>query len=277
LDALTKARFIAIVILAFGLADRPAAVAVVQDLHTQSASAALARDFSDPDLSYLLLNEDGQIMAQRWDNMERDIPVGSLTKPFMAVAYGRTHQTFPTYRCVGKKTCWLPRGHGTLHIREAIAFSCNSYFHQLLAGAGGGLGPAMESFELHASRGPRAAGSFTTASPLALARAYLELSRHAQEREVRPVLQGLVLSAQKGTAKAVSTEMPGLLALAKTGTGPCTHAKKAPGDGFAVVMAPAEHPRAVLLVRVHGRPGFIAADLAGRMLAEVESSGASKR
>jgi hypothetical protein len=35
-------------------------------------------------------------------------------------------------------------------------------------------------------------------------------------------------------------------------------------------MAPADHPRAVLLVRVHGRPGFIAAGVAGRMIAEVE-------
>ena len=164
-----------------------------------------------------------------------------------------------------------------LQVREAVAFSCNSYFHQLVAGAGRGFGPAMESFELQSSRGPGEARSLTTAAPLALARAYLELSRHAQEREVRPVLQGLALSAQKGTAKAVAAEMRGLFALAKTGTAPCTHAKKAPGDGFALVMVPAEHPREVLLVRVHGRPGFIAAGLAGRMLAEVESSGASTK
>jgi len=278
LDALTKAKFIAITIVVFELAYRPAQPeGSAQDLHTQAASAVLARDFNDPDLSYLLLDEDGQVIAQRWDDLERDIPVGSLTKPFLAVAYGRTHQTFPAFRCTGKKTCWLPRGHGTLHIREAIALSCNSYFHQLVAGAGRGFGPAMESFELHASHGSGEAQSLATASPLALARAYLELSHHKEEREVRPVLQGLALSAQKGTAKVVAAEMPGLSALAKTGTALCTHAKKAPGDGFAVVMAPAEHPRAVLLVRVHGKPGFIAAGLAGRMLAEVESSGAPSK
>jgi len=245
-----------------------------QDLHTQSAAAVLAREFADPDISYLLLDADGQVMAQRWEQPERDIPVGSLTKPFMAVAYGRTHRTFPKFRCTGGKTCWLPRGHGTLAVREAIAFSCNSYFHQLVAHAGSGFRPAMESFALHAVADRDGERSFTTASPLALARAFLELTHHAREREVRPVLEGLALSAQQGTAKAVDASLPGMTALAKTGTGPCTHKKKAPGDGFAVVMFPAERPRAVLLVRLHGRPGFMAAEIAGRMVAKVEGGAA---
>jgi len=96
-----------------------------QDLHAQSASAVLAREFNDPDLSYLLLDEDGQVIAQRWEDPERELPVGSLVKPFIAVAYGESHRDFPQFKCTGKKTCWLPRGHGYLHIREAIAFSCN--------------------------------------------------------------------------------------------------------------------------------------------------------
>lgn len=245
--------------------------AAAQDLHAQSAKAALERDFNDPDLSYILLDENGQIMAERWEHSGSDIPVGSLLKPFFAVAYGRTHHSFPTFYCAGKKTCWLPRGHGALHIREAIAFSCNSYFHQLVASAGRGFRPAMEGFDLHTS-GER---TLSTAAPLALARAYLELTRHSQEAEVRPVLDGMVLSAQRGTAKAIAKELPAMTALAKTGTAPCTHAKKAPGDGFALVMAPADHPRAVLLVRLHGKPGFMAADLAGRMIAKVEDSGAA--
>jgi cell division protein FtsI/penicillin-binding protein 2 len=280
LDAIAKAKakLIVIAVLLISLGQdvaRPCARA--QDLHAQSASALLARDFGDPDLSYLLLDEDGRIVAQRWDGPEREIPVGSLTKPFMAVAYGRTHRSFPKFRCTGKKTCWLPRGHGVLWVREAIAFSCNSYFHQLVAGAGRGFGPAMESFDLHAPASADGPRSLATASPLALARAYLELTRHAQEREVRPVLQGMALSARSGTAKAVATELPALTAMAKTGTAACTHKKKAPGDGFALVMAPADHPRTVLLVRLHGRPGFIAAGVAGRMIAEVESSGAPRK
>ncbi|HET9281995.1 MAG TPA: hypothetical protein VFR24_08545 [Candidatus Angelobacter sp.] len=244
--------------------------AAAQDLYAQSAKAELERDFNDPDLSYILLDENGQIMAQRWEQPDLDIPIGSLLKPFFAVAYGRAHHSFPTFYCAGKKTCWLPRGHGTLHIREAIAFSCNSYFHQLVANAGSEFRPAMEGFNLHA-RGER---SLSTAAPLALARAYLELTRHAQEAEVSPVLEGMEISAQKGTAKAIAKELSAMTALAKTGTAPCTHAKKAPGDGFTLVMAPADHPRAVLLVRLHGRPGFMAADVAGRMIAKIEGSGA---
>ena len=253
--------------LAQGLA-RPRAAS--QDLHTQSAAAVLARDFAGPDLSYLLLDEEGRVAAQRWERPETDIPVGSLIKPFMAVAYGRTHSSFPKFHCTGGKTCWLPRGHGTLAIREAIAYSCNSYFHQLVAHAGPGFRPAMEEFALHAA----GEQSFTMASPLALARAYFELTRHSREPEVSPVLQGLALSARKGTAKGVGEELPGMTALAKTGTAPCTHKKRAPGDGFALVMFPAEHPRAVLLVRLHGRPGYMAAAVAGRMIAEVETGAA---
>ena len=241
-----------------------------QDLHTQSTAAALARDFSAPGLSYLLLDGNGRIVAQRWEHAERDLPVGSLIKPFIAVAYGRAHRAFPRLRCTGGKTCWLPRGHGVLQLREAIAFSCNSYFHQLAANAGPGFPPAMESFALHGP-GVDQASSLTTASPLALARAYLELTRPAPDPALTAVLEGLALSAKKGTASAVGTELPGMTALAKTGTAPCTHLKKAPGDGFALVMFPADRPRAVLLVRIHGRPGFVAAGIAGRMIAQVEA------
>jgi cell division protein FtsI/penicillin-binding protein 2 len=106
---------------------------------------------------------------------------------------------------------------------------------------------------------------------LRLARAYLELTRRSREPAVAPALEGLALSAQKGTGKAAGAELPNTPMLVKTGTAPCTHAKKAPGDGFALLAVPASHPRAVLLVRLHGRPGYIAAGLAGRMMAEVES------
>jgi cell division protein FtsI/penicillin-binding protein 2 len=245
----------------------------MQDLHAQSASAVLAREFNDPDLSYLVLDENGQVIAQRWEHPERELPVGSLVKPFVAVAYGQTHPTSPLFRCTGKKTCWLPRGHGTLNIREAIAFSCNSYFHQLIAGAGPDLAPELKNYPVRlASNGSAEAW----AAPLPLAEAYLELTRHPRDAAVVPVLQGMTLSAQKGTGKAAGEALLPISAMAKTGTAPCTHAKKAPGDGFALVMSPADHPRAVLLVRLHGRPGFIAAGVAGRMIAAVEGNASGK-
>jgi len=252
-------------------------VELKQDLHTQAASAVLARDFNNPDLSYLLLDENGETIAQRWDHPERDLPIGSLVKPFLAVAYGQTHTFYPEFRCAGKKTCWLPRGHGKLQIREAIAFSCNSYFHQLIADAGTDFAQALANYPVHGPAGPAEKPSTVDwAAPVPLAQAYLDLTRHAQDAAVLPVLQGMALSAQKGTGKAAGAALPHNSVLAKTGTAPCTHAKKAPGDGFAVVMTPADHPRAVLLVRLHGHPGSVAAGVAGRMLAVVGGDGANR-
>src|SRR5262249_49673053 len=149
----------------------------------------LARDFTSPDLSYLLLDGDGSVIAQRWEHPEQDVPVGSLIKPFLAVAYGQMHQTFPRFRCVGKTTCWLASGHGTLQIRDAIAFSCTSYFHQLVANAGRGFERAFNAFDLHDERRPQAASPPSgSAAPLKLARAYLELTRRSRDTAVVPVL-----------------------------------------------------------------------------------------
>ena len=266
----------ALCVLVFYAPHRAAPVAgPKQDLHTQAASAVLARDFNDRDLSYLLLDENGEVMAQRWEHVERDLPIGSLAKPFLAVAYGQTHPSYPEFRCTGKKTCWLPRGHGKLQIREAIAVSCNSYFHQLIADAGTDFAQALANYPVHGP--PGSAEKVSTvdwAAPVPLAQAYLDLTRHAQDAAVLPVLQGMALSAQKGTGKAAGAALPHNSVLAKTGTAPCTHAKKAPGDGFAVVMTPADHPRAVLLVRLHGHPGSVAAGVAGRMLAAIAGDGA---
>ena len=262
---------------ALSVAEKAALPGSAQDLHAQAAAALLARDFTSPDLSYLLLDENGRVIAQRWDHIEREVPVGSLVKPFLAVAYGQTHRTFPRFRCVGKKTCWLPRGHGTLQLRDAIALSCNSYFHQLVAGAGRDFERAFMSFDLHGDGARQEPSpSSGSAAPLKLARTYLELTRRSRDPAVAPALEGLALSAKMGTGKAAGAEMPNTPMLAKTGTAPCTHAKKAPGDGFALLMAPADHPRAVLLIRLHGRPGYIAAGVAGRMLAEVESGGSGE-
>ena len=160
-----------------------------------------------------------------------------------------------------------------LQIRDAIALSCNSYFHQLIAGAGPDFAPALKKYPVRFASNGSAQG---WATPLLLAEAYLELTRHPQDAAVIPVLQGMALSAHKGTGKAAGEVLLHISPMAKTGTAPCTHPKKAPGDGFALVMSPADHPRAILLVRLHGRPGFMAAGIAGRMIAAVEGNEAGK-
>ncbi len=250
------------------------------DLHSQSAAAMLARDFAHPDLVYLLLNDKGQIIARRWPAAEKETPVGSLIKPFLAVAYGQTHESFPVYHCYGKKTCWLPRGHGAIGVRQAIAVSCNSYFHQLLSKAEPGFATlTLQSFGLdsqdtlgHDQVDWFEQGHGWRAPPLLLARAYLELEHHAGEKAVTPVLQGMEFSARNGTAMALASGLPDWPVLAKTGTAPCIHKKHAPGDGLVLVMSPADHPRLVLLVRLHGKPGSAAAAVAGRMIAAVENN-----
>jgi cell division protein FtsI/penicillin-binding protein 2 len=88
---------------------------------------------------------------------------------------------------------------------------------------------------------------------------------------VSEILAGLELAARSGTASAV-----GRGALAKTGTARCVgvgvgglrHAT----DGFTMVLAPADSPRIVLLVREHGVTGAEAAKSAARILREMRAS-----
>lgn len=251
----------------------PACISQDDNLHAQSAAAQLQARFPDPNLSYLALDNSGSVLAERWPDADSPVPIGSLIKPFLALAYARTHDYFPEYFCAGKKTCWLYRGHGKLGLRHAIGFSCNSYFHQLISDAEPDFARAtLNDYHLTAdSREPQRLLAESQATPMALALAYLHLALDRREPATQLVLQGMALSAQHGTAKAVAAELPSLPALAKTGTAPCIHTPKAPGDGFAVILAPRDHPRLVMLVRLHGRPGSMAAATAAKMVAAIEN------
>jgi hypothetical protein len=79
-------------------------------------------------------------------------------------------------------------------------------------------------------------------------------------------------SAEHGTGAAVDRALRFPDALVKTGTAPCTHSPRAPGDGFAIVLTPADQPQILLMVRVHGVPGAQAAKTAGLMLCRIECS-----
>lgn len=253
-----------------------------RSLFAQSATALLQRDFGAPGISYFLLEaKSGRVLAARWSDAERPIPMGSLIKPFTAIAYARHHEAFPQHFCRGGRACWLSQGHGKLDIEHAIAFSCNSYFHDLAADVtvaeardtlqGFGLdlppsGPTSEQLVgLDASwRMP----------PLEIARAFLELARHRFDPGFREVLAGMQESARAGTGAGVDRQLRSL-ALAKTGTAPCTHGG-APGDGFALALFPADSPSLLLLVRVHGVPGARAAVTAGQMLHDLEERTGSR-
>lgn len=249
-------------------------------LFAQAAAEAWNRDFPSHDISYLLLDaRNGQLLASRWNHPDVPIPVGSLLKPFTALAYGELHGgRYPHHVCRGTATgCWLPRGHGAVDLTAAISLSCNSYFRLLTSNltARDTLSTAAH-FDLEAPD-PEAAGLQLAGlgdrwrvSPLRLARAYLELNRQRENPSIEAILAGMTQAAEHGTAREVSGDNPGFPMLAKTGTATCTHSPHAPGDGFTVIVVPAETPRILLLVRVHGVPGAQAAKTAGQMLHRIQ-------
>ena len=246
---------------------------------TQSAAEILKRDFTDRNVSYLLLDaRSGRLLASRWETPYQPIPMGSLVKPFTALAYGEQHGfRYPSHICRGTATgCWRPRGHGTVTLATAVAQSCNSYFRMLASSLrAGDVQGTAESFGIDApDRSATSAnliglGRKWRVSPISLARAYLEIVARRDQPGVRQIVEGMALSARDGTGAAVGRALPHTGALVKTGTAPCTHARRAPGDGFVVAVWPASNPRILLLVRAHGKPGAEAAVTAGEMLRRI--------
>lgn len=251
-----------------------------RSLFAQSAGQILNREFSGDDVSFLLLDaRSGALISSRWAGAERPIPLGSLVKPFTALAYAQHHEYhYPTYRCHGSAGgCWQPHSHGRLDISYALALSCNSYFRELASGLNAGeLQQVATQFGLEPpdSRlaGPplMGVGDEWPISPKHMAQAYLELVRRRDEPGVREILAGLADSAEWGTGSGVGRAFARSSALVKTGTAICRHAHHAPGDGFAVALSPADSPELLLMVGVHGSPGSAAAAVVGRMLARIE-------
>ena len=251
-----------------------------ESLFAQSAFQALSRAFPSRDISFLLVDaHTGRVLASRWIHPDTPIPMGSLVKPFTALAYGEQHDfQYPSHTCRGTATgCWLPRGHGDVDLSAAIAYSCNSYFRMLTENlTAADVSPTASRFGLEPPR-PDAAGfqlaglgAHWRISPSRMARAYLELVRSRRQPGVSQVLDGMAESALRGTGAEVHRALPFPAVLVKTGTAACTHSRRAAGDGFAVALMPADDPQVLLMVRVHGVPGALAAKTAGQMLRRIE-------
>ena len=257
----------------------PKQIAPDELLFSQTAKARLQREFADPDISWLLMDTSGNLIAERWlpreMSLEMPVPPGSLVKPFLAIAYGEQHDgLFPKVKCLGTQSrCWLPKGHGTLNLEQAIAQSCNSYFLELA----GHLNRDKAAITLarYGLTVPDSAadsdsliglGSGWKEPPLVMARAYLQLNREQRSSTQGTVVKGMLESAARGTAREVDAALGPYSALAKTGTAVCTHTPKGAADGFTVVLYPASEPRLLLLVRVHGITGAESAKIAGAML-----------
>ena len=226
--------------------------------------------------SYLLVDAaTGRVLDARWDDLERPVPIGSLIKPFTALAYADTHRfTYPTITCRGSAdACWLPSGHGRVGLTEAVAGSCNAYFRQLAQKtAPEALVARLQGFGMRADRGaatPAAMVGFGDAlklAPSAVIRGYLELVSRAGQPGVSPIVQGMLASARTGTGRGVGAAIGGADALVKTGTAPCSHSPRATADGYTIVIYPADRPRVVLLMQAHGRTGADTAASAGELL-----------
>lgn len=264
-------------------------------LYSQSAAQAITRALAEcaqrapqvddlcserDNLSYLLLDaHSGSVLASDWPDASTPIPLGSLVKPFAALAYGEKHQfKYPTHLCRGTGSgCWLPRGHGRIGLQSAVANSCNSYFRMLTRDlTAADVQPIALTFGLQppdadiAGANLAGLGGRWLISPPAMARAYVELIRRYDEPGVRAILAGMAQSGRSGTGAEVDRQLLHIGALVKTGTASCTHAKRAPGDGFAIAMFPAAQPSILLMLRVHGTPGSHAAKVAGELLHRIE-------
>jgi hypothetical protein len=236
-----------------------AASCYASSLPEESTARLIEKRFPDSRLAYLVLDTaSGPVICARWPGLERPAPLGSLLKPFVAVAYGETHGfRYPRVICRGAADrCWKAAGHGRLGLRRALAESCNAYFLALaresdIDGRRFGL-PSPDPDSTPEDRIGLNGG--WKISPIAIARAYGEL-------RVSEVLEGLSLSAREGTSRALE-----LKAYAKTGTAHCVHHPSAPGDGYAIALYPIDAPRYTVLVQLHGAPGAVAAHTAGRIL-----------
>ena len=253
-------------------------------LFAQTTQSTLSRRWpaaTNPHLSWLVLDTvTGQLLAQQWPSLDQPIPVGSLTKPFLALAYAATHTNFPHITCYGNRgltptgqptdRCWLPRGHGQLNIQTALANSCNAYFLSLSRDIDpAALHTVTQTYNLPApplNATPATLIGLNTAwqiPPVTLARAYSQLASQPRTQPgTEIILAGLHLAAQQGTASALRSAD----ALAKTGTAPCQHNCLITSDGLVIALTPAANPRILLFVRQRGATGAATATIAAQML-----------
>lgn len=196
---------------------------------------------------------------------------GSTIKPFVWLAWNQANpgQPLPRYPCRRKLSiggrnldCSHPDANFPLSPREALAYSCNSFFVQLpFPNFAQAL--TRHGFELSPPLDPalQALGeSGVTTTPIALARAYRALALQARAGSLDGnLLSGLAGAVEYGSAQLASA--PGLAAAGKTGTtaGP----NRAYTHAWFAGWAPAQKPEVVVVVFLEqGRGGASAAPIA---------------
>ncbi len=237
-----------------------------RSFHFQVAALFAA---ASPSLRYLVLDIPSQQLSAHWPDSRSPVSFGSLLKPFLLLAFAKTHAQFPEVICHGTASgCWFAKGHGKQTAVRALANSCNTYFLTLAAGIDRA---ALANVCLEYQLSPPAAASAPSSwiglkegwpqSAEPVLRAFRRLAQNRSDAAAGLALTGMELCARNGTGKAAA-----LHCFAKTGTAPCAHTPRAEGDGFAVLIYPTDAPRLVLLAGKHGTTGAHTAGLAGDLL-----------
>ncbi len=199
------------------------------------------------------------------------IPVGSLLKPFLALAYLNTPHPAVKTICRGHPDqCWT--AHGALTLPEALAQSCNAYFLALARTL------QRSEITLPAAPPPNPTPEDLIGltprwllTPETLVRAYAQLL--ASPTTPAQILAGMSASALTGTASRIGPHPGGVLA--KTGTAPCIPAPNQPcrvsSDGLVLAAVPAHSPSLLLLVRRRATTGALTAAAANPILTKLKA------
>lgn len=259
-----SATFAALLLAAAALASEPEPLVV---------EAVLSGEFAGRETAWILTATDGR----RWERGFSDEPIlpGSLLKPFAALAWLESHEDEPPVAHCDGGQCWLPSGHGETALTDALAQSCNFYFAELVRGVNHQqvAGVALRYGLAPPPAAPADAwwgrGDAWPLSAHSILAAYQELwRRHAQANALN--VEGLRQAAASGTARGIGQALRSP-ALAKTGTAPCRHPRRANADGLAVVAYPASNPRYTMLLQACGRTGRETAAAVGLALAKLTS------
>ncbi|HEY6249918.1 MAG TPA: penicillin-binding transpeptidase domain-containing protein [Candidatus Angelobacter sp.] len=243
----------------------------------------------------------GRILAQRHLDLagQRLEPPGSTVKPFVLMellssgkinAEQRVMCRRPLYIGGKRMDCSHPASITTLDARDAVAYSCNTYFSTVATRLdptqlaemyrrtgftsptghtsgeiSGRISTAKEPYQLQL----QALGEWgIEVTPLELLAAYQNLARQKLKGDsenpgsAAPVFDGLERAVKYGVAHAA--QPAGTTAAGKTGT--ASGVKTPQSHGFFVGYAPADKPQIVVLVYLeHGR-GMDAAAVAGTVI-----------
>jgi cell division protein FtsI/penicillin-binding protein 2 len=274
----------------------------------QSAVDRASREFPDARIIVLDIASGHLLASYQLSDAARTVTApGSTLKPLVLYSLIRAGRWNPANRVAcnrrlmvaGRRLACTHPPAPPFDAREALTWSCNSYFaavarnlepgelSRLLRPTGllglTGLAPQEAAAEFREPNSPDSEQltllgvDGVRVTPLELAAAYrwlaLELATHSDSDAAQVVRRGLEDSASFGMAGQAS--LGGVAVLGKTGTAegvssPRTH-------GWFVGLAPAENPQVVITVFLPAGRGADAAHMAGDLLANAPISENRKR